>query len=203
MGAGVRAASAQGAALPFDRRFRLTRRGSSFGTHSVVFRRDGSRTIVAVEIAMLVRIAFINAFRYRHNSEEVFEGGRLIAMRSTTNDNGLVYGVTGQAAREAFRMEGVGGPFIVPAAMMTTNSIWDPDFVRQRRLIDVQHGGQVGLVAGLIGTESIQVRGTPVQTRRYRVVMPYCAGHIWYSLDGHWVHGVLEMRGETIEYVLE
>ena len=32
-------------------------------------------------------------------------------------------------------------------------------------------------------------------------VTPHCAGHVWYAPDGHWVRAVLEMRGETVEYV--
>lgn len=203
MGIGGRAARAQPAALPHDVRFRLLRGGSSIGSHAVVFRQDGARTIVMAEIAILVRVAFINAFRFRHSSEEVFEGGRLISLRSTTNDDGLVYGVTGQAARTGFRMEGSGGPFIAPASLLTTNCFWDPAFVRQRALINSQQGGQVGLAAHRFGAEPMSVRGTEVETVKYRAVMPYCAGYLWYSADGRWVHAELEMRGETINYVLD
>jgi hypothetical protein len=203
VGIGDRAGQAQPAAMMRDVRFRLLRGGSSIGTHAVVFRQDGARTIVTAEIAILVRVAFINAFRFRHSSEEVFEGGRLTSLRSTTNDDGLMYGVTGRAAREGFRMEGSGGPFIAPATLLTTNCFWDPAFVRQQALINSQQGGQVGLAASRFGAERMSVRGTQVETVKYRAVMPYCAGYIWYSAEGRWVHAELEMRGETIEYVVD
>jgi hypothetical protein len=200
MGIGARAASAQPAGSPRDVRFRLLRRGSRIGSHAVAFRQDGARTIVSIEVAILVRIVWINVFRFRHSSEEVFEGGRLISVRSTTNDNGLIYGVTGRATREGFRMEGSGGPFIAPATLLTTNCFWDPAFVRQHALINTQQGGQCGLAASRSGAETVSVRGAPVETVKYRAVMPWCAGYLWYSTDGRWVHAVLEMRGESVEY---
>jgi hypothetical protein len=203
MGIGRVAWAQPAAAIPHDLRFRLLRGGSPIGSHAIAFHQDGGKTVVTVEIAILVRIAFINAFRFRHSSEEVFEGGRLLAVRSTTNDDGLIYGVTGRAAREGFRMEGSGGPFVAPATLLTTNCFWDPGFVRQQALINSQQGGQVGLVASRFGAEPVAVRGTPVEAVKYRAVMPYCAGYLWYSADGRWVHAELEMRGETIEYVLD
>ena len=192
---------AQPAAVPRDVRFRLLRGGSSIGTHQVAFRRDGAKTIATIDVDIVVRVAFINAFRYRHTSEEVFEGGRLIAVRSTTNDNGRTYGVTGQATGEGFRVEGPGGPFMAPAALMTSNSTWNSAFVRQQALINVQQGGQCGLVASRVGSEAVLVQGASMDAAKYRAVTPHCAGHVWYAPDGRWVRAVLEMRGETVEYV--
>jgi hypothetical protein len=201
MGIGGRAVAQPAAAAPRDVRFRLLRGGSSIGTHTVTFHQDGAKTIAVVGVDILVRVAFINAFRYRHTSEETFQGGRLIAVRSTTNDNGRAYGVTGQATSDGFRIEGPGGPFMAPATLMTSNSTWNAAFVRQQALINVQQGGQCGLVASRVGTESVVAQGASVEATKYRAVTPHCAGHVWYAPDGRWVHAVLEMRGETVEYV--
>jgi hypothetical protein len=193
---------AQPAPAMRDVRFRLLRSGSAIGTYNVAFRPDGSKTIAVVDIDIAVRVAFITAFRYRHNSEETFEGGHLVAVRSTTNDNGRNYGVTGQATREGFRIEGPSGPYTAPANLLTSNSAWNTNFVRQQALINVQQGGQCGLVANRVGTESVTVQGAPVEATKYRAVTPQCGGHVWYAPDGRWVHAVLEMRGEQVEYVL-
>jgi hypothetical protein len=197
-----RPAWAQPAPAPRDIRFRLLRDGHSIGTHTVAFRQDGAKTIANVDVDIRVRVAFITAFHYRHSSEEVFEGGRLTSVRSTTDDNGHAYGVVGQATRDGFRIEGPGGPFTAPATLMTSNSAWHSGFVRQQALINVQQGGQCGLVANRVGSESIAVQGTAMTAEKYRAMTPQCAGYVWYGPDGRWVRAVLEMRGETVEYVL-
>jgi hypothetical protein len=194
-------ALAQPAAVPRDVRFRLLRSGSSIGSHAVTFRQDGSKTIAQVDVDIVVRVAFITAFRYRHSSEEVFEGGRLMSVRSQTNDNGRTYGVSGQATRDGFRIEGPGGPFTAPATLLTSNSTWNAGFVRQQALLNVQQGGQCGLAVNRVGSEAVTAGGAQVTAEKYRAITPQCAGHVWYAPDGRWVRAVLEMRGETVEYV--
>jgi hypothetical protein len=191
---------AQAAPAPQDVHFRVLRDGSAIGTHNVVFRQEGGKTIANVDVDLRVRVAFITAFRYRHSSEEVFEGGRLTSVRSTTDDNGHAYGVTGQATSDGFRIEGPGGPFTAPPTLLTSNSAWNASFVRQQALINVQQGGQCGLVASRVGSESIVVRGVPVEAEKYRAMTPQCGGYVWYGPDGRWVRALLEMRGESVEY---
>ena len=138
-----------------DLRFRLLRGGSSIGTYVVAFRQDGGKTVAVVDVDIVVRVAFINAFKFRHHSEETFEGGRLTAVSSTTDDNGRRYSVAGQATRDGFRLEGPSGPFTAPTNLLTSNSAWNADFVRQQALINAQQGGQCGLVTNRVGTESV------------------------------------------------
>ncbi|MGE0722996.1 MAG: DUF6134 family protein [Alphaproteobacteria bacterium] len=201
-GVATNPAWAHPAAPARDLRFRLLRDGSSIGTYAVAFRKDHGKTIAVVDVDIVVRVAFINAFKYHHHSEETFEGSRLTAVSSTTNDNGKSYGVKGRATPDGFRLEGPSGPFTAPTNLLTSNSAWNADFVRQQALINAQQGGQCGLAANRIGTESVMVRGVPVEATKYRAITPQCAGHVWYAADGRWVRAVLEMRGETVEYVL-
>jgi len=44
--------------------------------------------------------------------------------------------------------------------------------VEERRLIDVQYGGEVGLVATLLGGEPVTTPKGTVRARRYQIVTP-------------------------------
>jgi hypothetical protein len=41
-----------------------------------------------------------------------------------------------------------------------------------------------------------------VRATRYHMITPYYAGSVFHDTDGRWVKGVLEMKGERVEYAL-
>jgi hypothetical protein len=85
---------------------------------------------------------------------------------------------------------------------LTTNALWDSRIVHEQRLIDVQYGGEIGLVARSSGEEQV---GTPqgrVRASRYRMITPHYAGSVFYDGDQRWVKALIEMKGQTIEYAL-
>ena len=185
-----------------DLHFRALHRGSQVGQHKVTFRADGDRLFVTTHIDITIKVLFFTAFDFRHDAEEVWQSGRLASVRSTTNDNGTALKVTGTAAAEGFRIIGADGPFLASAKLLTSNTLWDSQLVRESRLIDVQHGGEVGLVAKLLGEEPVETPQGQVRARRYQIITPHYAGSLFYDADGRWVKGLIEQQGEIVEYAL-
>jgi hypothetical protein len=190
------------AAVPPDVRFRALHRGSPSGMHSVVFRTDGDRLAVTTQIDITVKVLFFTAFRFKHEAEEIWQSGRLVSVRSTTNDNGTLLKVSGYSAGDGFRILGEDGPFLAGAELLTSNTLWDSRLVRESRLIDVQHGGEVGLVAKLLGEEKVSTPQGQVAASCYRIITPHYAGNLFYDSDGRWVKGLIEQQGEILEYAL-
>jgi hypothetical protein len=185
-----------------DLRFRAFHRGSLVGEHSIAFRPDGERMIVTTHIDITVKVLFFTAFRFKHDAEEVWQSGRLDSVKSTTNDNGTLLQVSGYSAGDGFRILGEDGPFLAGADLLTSNTLWDSRIVRESSLIDVQHGGEVGLVAKLLGHEQVDTPEGPVRAARYQIITPHYAGSLFYDSDGRWVKGLIEQQGEILEYVL-
>ncbi len=185
-----------------DLRFRALHRGSPVGEHSIAFRPDGERTVVTTHIDITVKVLFFTAFRFKHDAEEVWQSGRLDSVKSTTNDNGTLLQVSGYSAGDGFRILGEDGPFLAGADLLTSNTLWDSRIVRESSLIDVQHGGEVGLVAKLLGHEQVDTPEGPVRAARYQIITPHYAGSLFYDSDGRWVKGLIEQQGEILEYVL-
>jgi hypothetical protein len=134
------------AAAQRDLRFRALRHGSPIGEHRVTFRPDGDRLAVETHIDIAVKVLFLTAFRFKHEAEEIWHAGRLVSVKSTTDDNGTLLRVTGNAVEGGFRIVGEDGPFLAAGHLLTSNALWDSRIVRENRLIDVQHGGEIGLV---------------------------------------------------------
>ena len=185
-----------------DLRFRALRHGSPIGEHRVTFRPDGNRLTVETRVEIVVKVLFFTAFRFTHEAEEVWQSDRLVSVRSTTDDNGRLLQVSGQAVADGFRIIGDDGPFLASAQLLTSNSLWDSRILRASRLIDVQHGGEIGLVTKRLGDEHVDTPQGPVRASRHHMITPYHAGSVFHDRDGRWVKGLLELKGELVEYAL-
>ncbi len=185
-----------------DFRFRALRHGSPIGEHRVTFRPDGNRLTVGTRVDIAVKVLFVTAFRFKHEAEEVWESDRLVSVKSTTDDNGSLLQVSGNAVADGFRIIGDEGPFLASAHLLTTNALWNERIVRETRLIDVQHGGEIGLVTKPLGDEQVDTPEGPVRASRHQMITPYYAGSVYYDSDGRWVKGLIELKGQRVEYVL-
>lgn len=190
------------AAAPRDLRFRALRHGSPIGEHRVTFRPDGNRLTVETHVDIVVKVLFFTAFRFKHEAQEVWDAGRLVSVKSTTDDNGTLLQVSGSAVADGFRIIGDDGPFLASAQLLTSNALWDSRIVNETRLIDVQHGGEIGLVMKQLGDERVDTPQGPVRASRHHMITPYYAGSIFHDSDGRWVKGLLELKGERVEYAL-
>ena len=190
-------------AVPRDVRFRTSHRGKPAGEHSVSFRSDGERLSVVTRIDITVKVLFFTAFRLKHEAEEIWQDGRLASVESTTNDDGTLLKVSGYATAEGFRIVGADGPFLASGRLLTSNTLWDSNLIRENKLIDVQHGGEIGLVAKFLGTEIVETPQGRINASRHQIITPHYAGSIFYDSDGRWVKGLIERQGEILEYALD
>ena len=190
------------AAARRDLRFRALWHGSSIGEHRVAFRTDGDRLVVDTHIDIAVRVLFFTVFRLKHDAQEIWQAGRLVSVTSTTDRDGTRLQVSGNAVADGFRIVGEDGPFLATADLLTTNALWDSRIVHEQRLIDVQYGGEIGLVAKLLGDEQVDTPQGPVRASRYQIITPHYAGSVFYDGDQSWVKALIELKGQTIEYAL-
>lgn len=188
--------------MPPDILFKVIRDGSEIGSHRVQFRPSGEQMMVQTRIDLAVKVAFITAFRYRHEADELWDARRVLSVKSETNDNGEKSEVVGAAVKNGFKVVGPDGAFVTRPNLFTSNALWNPDIVEQRTLINVQHGGEVGLSVEKLLDERVVVPSGEVNATRHRVITPHLAGDIWHSDAGRWVKAVIDLKGEVINYVL-
>ena len=120
-------------------RFQVYLDEDPIGEHSFRISENNELRRVASSAAFDVDFLFINAYRYRHNSSEVFRNGCLQEIRATTDDNGKRYRVEGSSRGEGFRVEHQDGVEQADGCLMTF-AYWDPGFLDQKRLLNAQIG---------------------------------------------------------------
>jgi hypothetical protein len=198
------AAAPTTAARPSDVRFAVMRGHSKIGVHTVEFRDRPDGLAVHTVIDLAVKVVFITVFRYQHECQDVWVSGRLLSLRSRTIEDGKRYAVEATAEPGGIRVVGPGGPLVVGSWLLTSNSFWNPLLVDQQRLIDAQHGGEIGLVVHRRGTESLVLAGSErIVTDRFQILTPHYGGLLWYDATGRWVKGSVEIHGEWIDYVFD
>jgi len=193
---------ARATAAPANLRFHALRKGAPIGTHTVSFRQVGQQLMVTTRIDIAVKVLVFTAFHLRHEAEEIWQAGRLVAVRSTTDDNGTQLQVSGTAVEGGFRVIGEDGPFLAPANLLTSNMLWNTRMLRETRLIDVQYGGVIGLAVKPLGQALVETPSGQVLANRHHLITPHYAGTLFHDESGRWVKGLIEAKGEIIEYAL-
>jgi hypothetical protein len=183
-------------------RFRALRKGAPIGTHTVTFRQDGERLMVTTRIDIAVKVLMLTAFYLKHEAEEIWQAGRLLEVRSTTDDNGTRLQVSGRAVDGGFRVVGEDGPFLAPANLLTSNMLWDTRMLSEERLIDVQYGGVIGLAVKPLAQALVDTPSGQVLANSHHLITPHYAGTLFHDESGRWVKGLIEAKGEIIEYAL-
>ncbi|MBL8839692.1 MAG: hypothetical protein JNL66_25775 [Alphaproteobacteria bacterium] len=202
--AAATAAVSAPAAAQAPARFSILRDGDSpIGHHSVAFSRDAQGNMVAqVDIDIRVRVAFVTVYRYSHRSREVWRDGRLIALDSTTDDNGTQMAVRARATPAGLEVVGPQGRAVVPADIRPT-SWWRADTVRQRQLLDSQDGRILTVAASPAGTVTRSRGGqpTPVTLWRMSASGRFDDVLVGYTPSGEWASMQFRARGTRIDYV--
>ncbi len=183
--------------------FQVLRDGTPIGHHRVTVRREGARSEVAVDIELRVKAAgFLTLYRYLHQSREIWEGDRLVSLRSTTDNDGRQEYLNARAGAGGLQVDGSRYSGLLPADTMPT-SYWRPDFVRRATIMDSQNGRPLALTIRPQQYELASAARDDVPAQRYDL-----AGDVqlslWYGRDGYWVKTAFKARdGSRIEYLLQ
>jgi len=202
---GVAPAFALAPPTPETVAFKIFWKGSHIGRHSqtIVPTGEAGSFTVSTNVEMKVKLAFVTAYRYEHEGFEQWEGGLLKAVSTKTHDDGVDVVMNGSSTAEGFESEGPLGRFLAPHTVMTSNTLWSTQILKQREVLDSQNGDIMGVATSFEGQEKVDVPRGVEEARRYRFVTATMAGKIWYDTTGDWVKGVFKKDGEAVEYLLD
>jgi len=202
LGLGAAPAGAQ-PALPGNLVFRVLRNGTEIGTHRVSFSAAaGGRVMVQTRIELAMKLAFITAFRYRQEADELWQGDRVVWVKCRTDDDGDVTEVSGALNGSRFRLTGPAGIVTTRPDVFTSNSLWNARVVDHRALIDLQRGDEVDLAVRRVGEARVRAAAAEVTAEHYQIETARILADLWHDTTGRWVKAMFKIRGHTIEYVL-
>jgi hypothetical protein len=186
LAAGALVAGAQIAAAK-DLRFQVYLDERPIGEHSFRIADSGDTTRVTSRASFDVDFLFINAYRYRHSSNETFRDGCLTAIDATTDDNGKRYAVVGAASGDAFRIE-AGDAVASTDGCVKTFAYWDKGFLTKRRLLNPQTGELESVRVQPRGSDAVAAdNGASLRAERYALTTDELTIELWYNDELGWV----------------
>lgn len=179
--------------------FDVWRNGSLIGSHRIDFRQDGADLVVDISIRLAVDFAYVTVFRYEHRNEERWRDGRLIAMTSSTNDDGKAEHVRLAATPDGLAVDGSVFTGTLPADLLPT-TYWRVESIRQRRLVSSQDGRPMDVTVTDAGLDTVLSEGRVVPASRY-LMRGDLDLDLWYDANGEWVKlTFVASDGSTIDY---
>ncbi len=188
-------------ALPSDIDFKVYRDGDEIGHHRVKFSRDGDNIIADVSIELAVSFAGIRVFYYNHSSRETWSDGKLIAIESSTYNDGDDMKLTLRREGDALAIDGTKYQGEAPGTLVPS-SYWFTDTVKQSQIIDSQNGRIFPCTIQMVGRETIEAGGIAIPATRY-TLSEQLTMNLWYDDQGNWVKTSFETDGSLIDYVLQ
>jgi hypothetical protein len=210
--------------FPYGRTLAFTvyRNGKEIGHHTVTFQEDGSQRMVNVSVELAVKALGVTAYRYAHNSQEIWNGGTFQTLQARTDDNGMKYQVHVQrdskglvvdrqvtppllpaATNDQGLLQAESSRDLLPASMLPTSN-WNFGQVGQSVLLNTQYGTPSHTKITPMGREPIKTTsGATIEATRYRYTGDLRMDQ-WFDDRGRWVRAVFPaFDGSTIEYILQ
>jgi hypothetical protein len=185
-------------ALAETRRFEIMRNGEPIGTHVIEVNRSGNEFFVSVVTDLTVKVLFVTAYRLQIAANERWANGRLLALNSTSNNNGTRHVVSAAArgSRLEVTVDGKDSIFVDPNVM--PNSFWNAEFL----MLDAQDGQVMPVSVRDVGEEELRINASVLRARRYTVTSRY-SQDVWYDDQARLVQAQLVARdGSVIVYRL-
>jgi Family of unknown function (DUF6134) len=132
-------AATNGRSLVFD----AYRAGKKIGSHSLQFTQSGDRLVVDIAIDFKGK-AVIFPFSYAHRNREVWQGNKLLSLDSSTVSNGKKNTLSAKAESGQLKLLVDGKPATIDQIFST--SYWNPETVKQTRLLNSQKGDVIDIV---------------------------------------------------------
>ena len=169
-------------------RFAITRNGDQIGTHSIDLNRTAAETTVSIATDLTVKVPVlgITAYRFQHVASERWVGGRLVALNSTTDDNGTRHKVSVVARTSGLEVEADGKAAAPLDRNIQPASLWNAEVLRRPVMLDTQDGQVVPLSVVDQGSESLTIDARTFKTHHYTMKSKY-SQDVWYDEQQHLV----------------
>lgn len=157
------------------------------GTHSFVLTDNQLQSRANFK----VKVLFINAYRYQHQADETWQGTCLSQLQAHTEENKEVTEVKGIQQGNQFMVEKNGKKQSLPACVMTF-AYWNPDILKQQRLLNPQNGEYLDIRVTDDGKQAMTVKGQQTNAHQYRLTGRYRGKEklnitLWYDDQQDWV----------------
>jgi hypothetical protein len=156
------------AATKTHQSYDIIRQGDTIGVNTVDVERRGDTVQVKIGTKILVKVMFIEAYRFDHDSTETWKSGQLVGFQSETNENGTKHKVLVTPKADKLDILADGKHIDAPLTLRPA-SFWDKSFDAQKELFDPKNGKRLAVQIKDMGDDKIAVHGAQRQARHYKI----------------------------------
>ena len=180
--------------------FQINQDGSKVGRHIVKFHKIGRDLRVDIEIDINIKVLFIPIYTYKHRNTEIWRDGKLLSIKTETDDDGEKHWVKGKAEKGVFKVSSSSGDLVAPVTIIPT-SYWSQKTTVQSVLLDTQHGKLLDVTITKLDDTMLVTPGVDIPARHF-VVTGDLDLSLWYSQTGDWVKTAFQVGGAEFSYAL-
>ncbi len=166
--------------------FRVLLDDKPIGRHSFTVTAQGDQREVRSLASFDVKFLGFTAYRYRLDVTEQWQGDCLTGLMAATDDDGKLAKVQARREGDQLQVTSPQGRQSLGGCVMTF-AYWNPALREQSRLLDPQTGRFENVHIGVVGEESIALRGKPTAATHVRITGPKAPIDLWYSAQGDWL----------------
>jgi Family of unknown function (DUF6134) len=179
--------------------FTITRNGDPIGTHTIEINRAGPETTVNITTDLAVTVLFITAYRLQQRGGERWVTGHLVALNSTTDNNGTHHKVAVMMKGSDLQLNADGKVSRLDKDIVPS-SPWNPEFLRHSTVLDTQDGRLSPVSVGDQGLEQLAIRTRTISAHHYAIKSRY-SEDVWYDQRGRLVQvKIIGSDGSIILY---
>ena len=181
--------------------FKVMRKGSHIGEHSLRFDVDGDNLTVTTDVRITVRVGPVPVYHHTQRCTEHWKGDRFTSMESTTSSNVSHQAVTAKRTADGVRIEPSDGPAFTAPADALPLTHWNR-FAYQGPLFDPQAGQVLKESVVTRADDTIQqADGSTIKVTRWSVTGDGVMDD-YYDAQGVWAGLHVKVRdGSRVEYL--
>lgn len=172
------------------------------GSHHVEISTQQDITTVITRADFEYRILFIPVYSYEHQTIETWRDGCVIAINSSTDDNGDEFFIKGKAIENGLSVETREG-MSEQQGCIRTFAYWDHDLLFSDRLLNTQNGGYQKSQLVELGRSELEIDDdTSIEAIKYQLDSEEGVITLWYDEEDNWL--ALESKvdnSSTIRYL--
>ena len=174
--------------------FRVYLDDKEIGHHDFVLKELDNQRKLQSKANFEYRLMFVKLFGYEHQNTEIWTGDCLTEIESKTDANGKPFRVSGSLQGDRFVLSGTAGDAELPSCSMSF-AYWNPAFLQQDRLINVQNGEVLDVVVIEPDVVDLEFRGEIQPAWRYELGAGEMRIELWYSENHEWLALETDARG--------
>ena len=174
-----------------EAKFDIVRKNKVIGTHEILFYENNGDLSVETNIDIIVKILFVTAYTFSHQSKEIWRNGNFIKIDGHSDfEDEREYFILGEVKHGFLFASGMDGKLKLNQNLIPSN-FWNIDVMYQDEIFDTQKGIVRKLSVKEVGNEIIAINNKKIgctkfilnATRHPKDKDLFPEYTLWYSVD--------------------